>query len=335
MGAPGGHPDSAVQSSSSAADSSGGGLCCACDGCGCWQAFGGLLYLAPRNAGIEYAVPVNSAIPAPPAPPVQEGHTAAVDPDFKPGFFIGAGTMLDACSSVSVTWTHYENGSNDSILPTGATVLWSMVMNPSATDARSAWTSASAHESLDFDFADIDYRYIFLANDSGSADILVGGRYANLKQKFNSKFDSLIEDTVDSNVNFEGAGLRVGLEAERNVGQRLFFVYGKTSASFLGGEFHADYLNTSTGLGGPIVAQTTLSEARLVSIVDLELGVGWASPGGRLRASLGYVVSSWMNVAKPADVIAGVQANQYRELDKLNESGLIFDGLVARTEFRW
>ncbi len=280
-------------------------------------------------------MPVNPAIPAPPAPPVQAGRTAAVDPDFKPGFFVGAGTMLDACSSVSATWTHYENGSNDSIVPSGTAVLWSMVMNPSAADARTAWTSASAHESLGFDLADVDYRYIFLSNDGGSADVVVGGRYAHLKQDFDSKFDSLIEDTVDSNVFFNGVGLRVGLEAERNVGQRLFFVYGKTSASFLGGEFHADYLNTSTGLGGPVVAQTSLSEARLVSIVDLELGVGWASPGGRLRASIGYVVSSWMNVAKPADVIAGVQANQYRQLDNLNESGLIFDGLVARTEFRW
>jgi len=66
-----------------------------------------------------------------------------------------------------------------------------------------------------------------------------------------------------------------------------------------------------------------------VSILDLELGIGWSTPGGRLRMTGGYMVNSWFNTVTTADFIGAVQRNDFTDLDDT----LTFDGLVVRAEF--
>ena len=73
----------------------------------------------------------------------------------------------------------------------------------------------------------------------------------------------------------------------------------------------------------------------MVSILDCEVGLGWASEGGHVRISAGYMVSGWLNVVKTPEFIASVQANQYHGPDKIDGNALVFDGLVSRLEFRW
>ncbi|MGD0901283.1 MAG: Lpg1974 family pore-forming outer membrane protein [Thermoguttaceae bacterium] len=271
-----------------------------CDNCvstPAWQFFGGALFLHPRNAGIEYAVPINGPIVSGQVP-LQMGRTALVDPDYKTGFYLGAARSLGQCSSISAEYTNYANRANDSISTNAPLVLESMVVHPSSLDAASTWNSASAHEFIGFQLADIDYRHQVYGDACGSLTWLLGLRYANLRQSFNSDFESNTSATVASAVNFDGAGLRVGLETERQCFCGLFF-YGKTSASFLGGEVRANYLQTSSTVSKP-VADTTWKDSPFVSMLDGELGVGWARPGGHVRASVGYVISSWLNAVKPA-----------------------------------
>jgi hypothetical protein len=310
-----------------------------CDGCcedACceprWMVFGELLYMRPRNAGVEYAVPFHGPI-ANAAVPLQEGHTAAVNPDFQPGFRVGIGRALDACTTLSATYTRYENDSDDNITTTAPLVLRSLVMHPSSFDAAIDWLDARAHQAIDFEMADLDYRHQFLGDECYSVEYLLGIRYANLRQRFRSEFATTIVDAVDTNVNFDGAGIRLGLEGERRGLCCNLFVYAKGSASFLGGEFRGDYLQQST-TGGEIVS-TDWKEARLVSILECELGLGWQSPGGRVRVSAGYAVNGWLNVVKTAEFISAVQANKYHGPDKIDGNGLVFDGLVAHAELRW
>jgi hypothetical protein len=87
-------------------------------------------------------------------------------------------------------------------------------------------------------------------------------------------------------------------------------------------------------INDPVIVQTDWSEARCVSILDAELGVGWMSCNGHVRASAGYMFSGWMNVAKQSEFIASVQRNDYHGPDKISGNGLVFDGLVAHLEFR-
>jgi hypothetical protein len=294
--------------------------------------YGELLYLRPRNDGLEYAVPINGPIQAG-AVPIQVGHTASVDPQFEPGFRIGGSMDFGCNSTISASYTHYENSVDDSISGTPSAVIYAMVMNPSTLDAAGTWNAASAHQFMKFDVADIDYRHVFYCNECSKVNYLVGLRYASLKQSFSSEFDSIITANVDSDVNFDGGGFRLGLEGERHAACRNIFVYGKASASFLGGEFRADYLQSS--VNDPVIAQTDWKEARFISILECEVGLGWTSPSGHVRASAGYMVNGWLNVVKTSEYITAVQANQYHGPDQIDGNALVFDGLVSRLEFRW
>jgi hypothetical protein len=312
------------------------GSCPVCDdNCACapqWQIFAEALYLQPRNAGVEYAVPIYGPVVLAQAP-LQMGRTALVDPGRSLGFSIGAARDLDECSGISVAYSYYGNIATDSIKTNAPLFLQSMVMNPSSFDAANYWNSASAREFIGFQLADADYRYTICCSPCSSVNCLLGFRYAHLGQQFDSNFESNYSAAVSSGVNFDGVGLRAGLEAERHNCAGLF-VYGKTSASFLGGNVQANYLQTSSLVSGP-VATTTWDETRLVPILDGELGVGWAPHGGHLRASIGYVMAGWLNVVKPSDFIASVQANSYHEAHALGQSDMVFDGFVGHLELNW
>jgi len=183
-----------------------------------------------------------------------------------------------------------------------------------------------------FNLADIDFRHVFYCTECSKVNYLVGVRYANLQQQFTSQFEPIIRENVDTDVKFDGGGFRLGLEGERGSDCGGLFFYGKASASFLGGEFRGSYLQSSAT--NPLVAETDWKEARLVSILECEVGLGWTGCNGHVRASAGYMVSGWLNVVKTPEFIAAVQANQYHGPDKIDGNGLVFDGRVAHLELR-
>jgi hypothetical protein len=263
--------------------------------------------------------------------PLQEGRTATLNPQFEPGFRVGGGVGFGNCSTIGVAFTHYENNANDAISVNSPNVIRAMVMHPSTFDAAADWLDASAHQFIRFNLADIDYRHVFYEDACSSVDYLVGIRYANLNQTFSSQFESAVTANVNTGVDFDGAGFRLGLEAQRT-GLLDIFVYGKAAASFLGGEFRGSYLQSNINDG--VLAQTDWKEARLVSMLDCEVGLGWTGCCGHVSASAGYMVNAWLNVVKPSEFISAVQANKYHGPDKINGNGLVFDGLVARVEFR-
>jgi hypothetical protein len=313
---------------------------CGCDsccpdacGCGCIrkQIFAEYMYLRPLNAGVEYAVPFNGPISAGTIP-LQEGRTASVDPGFSSGFRVGGALWYDECSAVAATFSHYENNSYDAISTNSPLVLRAMVMHPSSLDADADWLDASAHQYIRFELVDLDYRHEFYCSEHTSANYLVGIRYANLRQQFDSEFSSIITGNVDTDVNFDGGGFRLGIEAERR-GMGCFSGYAKASASFLGGEFRGTYLQTDTNL--PVVTQTDWKEARFVSILECEVGLRWTSCNNRWRASAGYTINEWANIVKTGEFISSVQANKYHGPDKISGNGLVFDGFVARVEYNW
>jgi hypothetical protein len=306
---------------------------CCPDVCGvpCWQVYGDFLYLRPRNANLEYAVIMNGPI-SPGQVAVQEGRTASVDHQFEPGFRVGIARAFDECSMIEAAYTHYENRTSDSLTADQTPFVVRSLVGPNSLNAAADWLAASARQDIDFDIADAAYRRVFLCDERYSLSYVLGARYVSLKQRFSSQFESIINETVNSDVNFDGAGIRLGLEGERFSSCRRFFIYGKAAASILGGEFRANYLNGSPQ--DPVIAETNWAEARCVSILDCELGVGWQSCNGHVRAAAGYMFSGWFNVVKPSEFISSVQANQYHGSEKISGNGLEFDGLVAHIEFR-
>ena len=75
----------------------------------------------------------------------------------------------------------------------------------------------------------------------------------------------------------------------------------------------------------------TYNDDRIVSILELELGMGWQNCCGNFRVTAGYYIGSWFNTLTTAGFIEGVQNNNFVDVDET----LSFDGLALRAEYRY
>jgi len=293
-----------------------------------WRVFGDFMYLRPRNSEVTYGVPINGEITSE-GTPVQVGRIAIVDPDYHPTFRVGAERTISDCSSIGLSYTQLYTDDFDSItVEPQVGVLRSMVNH--SQNASSDWEDGEAQSHINYKLADVDFRRVFLCGPRHRVSYLAGVRYGHLEQDFHALFSVLGTETVDCDVNFDGGGIRLGLEGERQARCSGLLVYGRTNASFMAGQFRGSYFDSGEGLD-PTIVTTQWKAGRLVPTLDLELGAGWATPSGCLRVTAGYMVSAWYNVVNTSDFIGAVQNNDFGGL----HDTLTFDGLVIRSELRY
>ena len=158
---------------------------------------------------------------------------------------------------------------------------------------------------------------------------VAGARWAKLEQRFASEFVNNGVENVATDIDFDGAGIRLGLEAERYSTKTHCSIFARGYANFLAGRFRGDYIQTQAF--DPIVVQTDWEAGRIVPILDLELGVAWNSPCNHWRIAGSYNVSSWFNAVKTEEFINAVQSNDFDHLDE----NVTFDGLAAHIEYRF
>ncbi len=314
-----------------------GGACFPCDsGCGSlWShrhiIFGEYLYLRPRDAEVAYAVPIDGPITDPDSgPPIQVGPYGVVDPDYQPGYRVGLNLALDPCRSIFLSYSQLESSTTDSIARANDDiVIHSNVAHPSSESAETDFNSATATHDIDYNLADFGLRHILMQGNTYAVNYEWGGRYAKLEQNFNSQFINNEIETVTTDLDFEGGGIRLGLDGQRMACRSCWHAYGKTAASFVGGEFNGTYFQGTNF--DPVIVSTDWRSGRVVTILDFEAGLGWTSPGGCLTFSAGYVFSTWLNAVKTNEFINAIQRNNLLNLN----DGLSFDGLVARAELRF
>jgi hypothetical protein len=295
--------------------------------------FAEVMALRARGVEMAYAVPVNGAIVPPPAVPVQVGPTAVADPDVSAGFRVGFTYAFDDCSSVSLNYTRFQSSSTDVVGTTAPLVLRSQVFHPGSANAGSDFLDAFANSDVRFDLVDVDYRSVWVADDLWAVNYLVGARYAGLKQDFSGSYSGTgTTDTLVSNIDFEGGGVRLGLDGMRFARNSGFLVYGKTSASFVAGELRGRYTQSSDV--DPIIVDTTWRAGRVLSILEMELGAGWQSRDGHWRFTCGYTMASWGNALPQNQWIQAVQTNSFSGLSN-SMNPITFDGLTTRLEYRW
>ncbi len=299
--------------------------CCASP----WIFFGEYLLIRPRDAEVAYGVAMNGPVASPPNPPIQVAPVGVVDFDYDSGFRVGFGRSVDNCTTMGVTYSYFDTGANHAISTTQPYVIRSMVSHPSAHSGNSDGLSATAHSGIGFQLVDADLRGIWKCSDLYSINYVAGARYAKLEQNFHSQFAVNGLETVLTDINFDGGGFRLGLEGERYFCRSNLMAYAKGCASFVFGEFDARYAQ-GTAYDASIV-DTGWHAGRVVTILDLELGIGWRSPSGCFRVTAGYMVSSWLNAVKTNDLIDAVQQNNFVSLGDT----LTFDGLAIRSELRF
>lgn len=323
-----------------------GGGCDQCGGCGCkdcgcggWthrmNVFGEFLYLRARDAEVAYAVPIDSNFAGLGAE-VQVGPVETVDPDYQPGFRAGFGFTLDECTMIQISYAQLDSDTTDDVtLPggLGLPVLRSLVENPNPLSAAADGLDANAQLALQFKLADVDYKGIISSDECSRLIYVVGARYAKLSQEFEANFAVLGTETVVTDIDFEGAGLKLGLEGERFGRSRQLFVYGKGDVSFIAGESQADYFFGSTQ--DPTITDTSLNVGRMVTITNIEVGAGWENYCGNVRISGGYMINTWYNIMRTNEFIHTIQENNFADPSDNYFGMMTFEGLTAKVEVLW
>lgn len=285
------------------------------------------LYMRPRNADVAYAVPIDGPISSIPTNPIQVGQVDILDPDYNTGYDIGFNLALTCLTSVALEYMALETSTSNQVDTEAPNVLRSLVSHPSSNSAAADFLAASASLGIDMELIDLSLRHLFVGGDVFAVNYVVGARYARLDQSFRSAFFDNGTERVRSDVDFDGAGLRLGVETQRYACHHCVFFYSNAAASFVAGKFQTHYNQGQTF--DPTVVDTSWEAGRVVPILDLELGGGWSTKCGRFKVSAGYVFSAWFNTVKNDDFIQAVQYNNFNGLSDT----LTFDGVVGRAEF--
>jgi len=296
--------------------------------------FGDFLYLRPRNAEVSYALPIDGVVALGSEVPI--GPVAVVDQDYEPGFRAGGVVRLTDGASIRGMYSYFRSSASDTATILPPNVIRSLVTHPNVANAATDTLDARAQHDIDFDLVDIDYRGLILGCESCTdckcaivVNGIIGGRYATLDQQFSSSFEVIGTRTVDTSVDFDGGGIRLGVEAEHHATTNGFYVYGSGITNLMVGEFTASYRQAHSNNGQEAFA--SWKAGRIVPTIDLELGLGWVGPRRRLKFSGGYLVSTWFNVVKTDDFIRAAQTSNYDDLSGI----LTFDGLVARATWEF
>lgn len=307
--------------------------CCTGGWCHRVAVFGDYMYLRPRNAEVPFAVRINGPIVQPGIPRVQTSAVANLDPDYDAGFRAGFAFTLDNCTEVRATYSMFETDVTGSVSAATTAdpndVVFSLVEHPTTTSANINGLQINGAQSIDFKLVDVDLRRLFSYSCNHQYAWLVGVRYGQLEQNFQSQQFLNNTNTVITDIEMDGVGLRLGFDGERSILDNQLFGYLKTNANFVASEFRATYAQ-GTNFDASVV-DTGYTAGRIVTMLDLEIGGGWQSQCGNWRLSAGYMFNGWFNVIKTDEWINRVQANEYENLG----STLTFDGLVARVEGRF
>lgn len=295
--------------------------------------YGEFLYLRPTGGDIAHAQQQDGNGGAGTVP---FGRIGTVDMDHQPGFRVGGGVCLDACSSITVNYTRFEGDGSDSlaqpVIPGGSGAVGSLVQHPGAALTASTGPVTATND-LDYHIGDIMFRDLWKATCNSRLKYLLGGVYASFDQDFQQlgTFSGGQGGAIrtDSTIDFDGAGLKAGIDYERFLGCGLS-VYGKASAAAVSGRFQSRYnqVNDSTDV---LLANSIWKDNRVISLVEYELGAAYTTCNQRWRVSGGYLFQHWGNMVTNSEFINAVQSNNYVDLGDT----LSFDGLTARIEARW
>ena len=305
-----------------------GGKTCCCDK-RCLSFFGEALYWRAGNMDIVYAVEQNGCDPATAIPTGPQG---ILSPDAELGFRAGFSCPMTDCSSIVATYTWYNADTSSSIMATPDNFLASQVTHPSLENCGMGSLASSAEFEIDLQFVDLDYHRTLRRSCNWNINYTAGVRYGSFEQEFQSQQTLAAAvglANVRTDIDFDGLGIKLGLDGERFSSTSGFFIYGKGNASFLGGEYKADYLQTNQ-FGGGTDIRVSREDYRLSTILEAELGFGWRSCDDRFRISAGYSAMGWHNA-----LLTNSFLEQIRNGGKFDNSDFAtFDGLVARFEYR-
>jgi hypothetical protein len=295
----------------------------------CWSFFVEYLYLRPGNVDIVYGVEHTGPDEVLDSPTGPVGRAAI---EGSSGVRTGLSYALDDCTNFITTYTWWRGTDASAITSQSPNVIIPILTDPSSINAGATSNRADAAYAIEFERVDFDYRRLFRQTCNTMVAFSVGLKYANLDQEF--VFQEVLGvstglTTVATDIRFDGFGIGFGLDGERRSQCGGWLGYAKTGVSFVGGEYDATFRQTNQ-LGSSVIGNN-VTDYRLVSILDAEIGIGWENSCGNLRWTAGYIVSAWYNTLTTETYVREVQQRQFGLADET----LTFNGLTTRLEYRF
>jgi len=285
------------------------------------------LYLRPGNMDVVYATEQNGCDPLTSTPTGPQG---IASPDVEAGFRAGLVFPVSDCASIIASYTWFQSDTNSTIQAAPGTVVASQVTHPNVATCGDNSTTASAKFDIDFQFVDLDYHHVLISGCNWGIGCTAGVRYGRLSQEFEASQDTGVATgltTVTTDIDFDGVGVRMGLDGECHSIHSGLFLYSRGTANFLGGQTQARYLQVNQFDPSANIA-LDYEDYRLTTILEGELGAGWQSPKGHVRTSVGFQANAWHNTLLTQAFIDGTTAPE------TNDDFATFSGLVGRIELR-
>lgn len=296
--------------------------------------FGEFLFLHPTGGDVAHAQQQDGTGGAGTVP---FGRIGVPDLHYEPGVRIGGDWAMSQCTSIAATYTYFESNARQRleapVIPGGGGAVGSLVQHPGAALTASAGP-VDARTVLDFQLADAEYRALLVNDKCYWLNGSLGLRWGHLDQEFGQTgvFSGSSAGVIvtQSDVDFDGGGVKFGVDGGRTIGKRGFSIYGRAGLSPLAGSFHSHYRmrNDTTDVQ---LAEALWSDDRFVTLLDYEVGFAWTGPQRKWRFALGYTASFWYNVVTQSEFIGAVQSNNY---DDVSDT-ISFDGVTARIERMW
>jgi Legionella pneumophila major outer membrane protein precursor len=291
--------------------------------------FGDFLYWTVHGADVPFAQafdgidPINS---------VPRGPVGVASPRFQPGVRVGGGASISENAWVVATFTYFRTDRDASLSAPNGDVLHNFLVFPNTTSsAVDSLTSAISYR-IELYMGDLDYKCAFVNNSCLVMNWVAGVRYAHLDQNLVNTFQVTGSTTVDSHIDFDGVGPRVGIEGQYQMGCGIYG-YGQGILNVLFGQYRGNTTeqNVFTGL----VGQTSVTANRAIPVLEMELGLGWLSHNGCVRLSGGYYVGSWFNTMTMTSLSSGIGGVNFTTNGNNFRDTMVFDGFVLRAEFRF
>jgi Legionella pneumophila major outer membrane protein precursor len=295
--------------------------------------FGDFLYLQPTDVDVAHAQQQNGLGGAGTVP---FGEIGTIGEDFNPGFRVGGSVACGPCSGVVFSFTHFESDSSSSldapVITGGGGAVGSLVHHFNTELTASAGPVDATYE-IDYQLADVMCRNTWRSGCDYEVNYMVGAQFGHLDQDFSQFgiFGGGLGGAIDTttSIDFDGGGLKAGVDAERRLKHGLG-AYGRFTAAAMTGRFRSRYqmFNQSTD---EVLARADWKDDRVVGQFECEVGMSLTSCDNHWKVSAGYMFSRWANVVTTPEFIQAVQFDDYvRVRDHLG-----FDGLVSRVECMW
>jgi hypothetical protein len=296
--------------------------------------FGEFLFLHPTGADVAHAQQQNGTGGAGTVP---FGAIGVTDLHYEPGVRVGGDWALSRCTSLGATYTYFESNAASRIdapvIPGGGGAVGSLVHHPGVGLTSSAGP-VDGRSVLDFQLADVDYRALLLNDKCYWLNGTLGARWGHLEQEFgqtgNFSGSSTGVIVTQADVNFDGGGVKFGVDGGRALGTRGFSIYARAGVSPLVGEFRSSY-HMRNDTVGVALAQANWNDDRFVTLLDYEVGFAWTGQRRRWRFATGYTASFWYNALTTPEFIGAVQTGDYTDASDT----ISFDGVTARIERMW